>query len=76
MSVVDWIMGLSIMFGLAFMFTYLTVQDFRIFLAFLTIFDAFVVWAGLLELWTLILCIIITSLLIYMQLVGEKSDAL
>lgn len=52
------------MFGLAILFTYFTYKDVKTFFIFLTIFNAFVVWGGLLDLWTLIVNIIILCLII------------
>lgn len=63
----EWIIGIALVFGLALIFTYLTFQDFNTFLVWLTIFDAFAVWGGLLPLWSLILCIIILVIVIYTE---------
>lgn len=61
-------LGLGIMFGLALLMTLLTYNDFGAFFIWLTIFCAFVVWAGLLELWVLILCILILTAMIYVKM--------
>lgn len=64
----EWIIGIALVFGLALIFTYLTFQDFNTFLVWLTIFDAFAVWGGLLPLWSLILCIIVLVIVIYTEI--------
>lgn len=64
----EWILGVGIMFGLAFIMTTLTFTNMSCFFVWLTIFDAFVVWAGLLPLWTLILCIVILTVIIYFEI--------
>lgn len=53
------IIGLSLTFGLAIVLTYLTYKDIETFFCFLTIFDGFSVWSGLLPLWSLVLCLIL-----------------
>lgn len=57
-------MGLAVMFGLALVMTYLTYKDVETFFIFLTIFSGYVVWAGLLDLWVLIINVIILTLII------------
>lgn len=64
------LLGIGIMFGFALLFTYLTYRTMGAFLVWLTIFNAFVVWSGLLPLWTLILCIIFLTIVIFM---GSKN---
>lgn len=64
----EWIIGLGLAFGLALIFTVLTSQDFNTFLVWLTIFIGFSIWAGLLPLWILILCIIILVIVIYLEI--------
>ena len=61
---VNFMMGLAIMFGLAMIMTFLTVRDTETFFLWLTIFTGFVVWGGLVDLWILIVCIIILTLII------------
>lgn len=68
----EWIIGLGIMFGLAFVMNYLTYNDLPTFLIFLAIFNAFMVWCEFLPAWTLIVNLIILTMLIYVQ-VSEKS---
>ena len=54
------------MLGLTFAFTLITNKNFKTFLAFLLIWDGYVVWAGLLELWTLVLFFIVNIIIIYL----------
>lgn len=51
------------MFGMALVLTYMTFRDLETFFIWLTIFAGFVVWGGLLDLWVLILCLIILSVI-------------
>lgn len=55
----EWILGVGLMFGLALILTLLTFKDLISFFVFLTIFNGFMVWAGLLEMWTIALNIAI-----------------
>lgn len=64
----EWVLGLGIMFGFALVMTVLTIATVSSFFAWLTIFDAFVVWADLLPLWTLVLCIIVLTTTLYFDL--------
>jgi hypothetical protein len=64
----EWMLGLGIMFGFSFLMTVLTFDSFSSFFIWLTIFSAVVVWAGLLELWVLILCLIILGVVIYLEI--------
>lgn len=59
----SWILGIAIMFGLSLLMTRLTFNDIESFFIFLTIFCGFVVWAGLLPIWILILTLIILVLI-------------
>ena len=67
-----WILGLGFMFGLSFFMTQLTNKDIKTFFVFLTIFNSFMVWCGILELWTLIVNIIIVCLIMVSELKGGK----
>ena len=58
------IIGLAIMFSLALLSTTLTYKDVETFFIFLTIYSGFVVWSGLIDLWILIICLIILTLII------------
>lgn len=64
----EWILGVGIMFGLAFVFNALTFNEVDSFFAWLTIFCGFVVWGGLLPLWTLILCIIVLTTVLFFNM--------
>lgn len=69
----EWMLGLGIMFGLALIMNLVTVNNLSSFFIWLTIFNAFVVWGGLLPLWTLVLCIVILTLVIYSEI--NKKEA-
>jgi len=68
----EWILGIGIAFGMAFVFTLITIQDVSVFLAFLTMFVGFSVWAELLPVWSLILCFIVLTISLYVQ-IKERS---
>lgn len=61
---ISFMLGLAIMFALALFMSFLTSKDTESFFIFLTIFAGFVVWGGLIDLWVLILCLIILTLII------------
>lgn len=67
----EWVLGLGIMVGLALILNYLTYKDNVAFFIYLTIFAGFMVWAELLPMWTLIICIMILTTIIYMQLKSQ-----
>lgn len=69
----EWIIGLALVFGLALIFTVITEQSFNTFLIWITIFIVFPVWAGLLPVWTLILCIIILVIVIYLEIQNKRD---
>ena len=60
---INWILGLSIMFGLALVMTFMTFKSTKSFFTWLTIFSGFVVWSGIIELWVLVLCIIVLMII-------------
>ena len=64
----EWILGIGLAFGLALIFTQLTYKSFSCFLVWLTIFDCFAVWGGLLPLWTVILCLILLIIIMYLEI--------
>ncbi len=64
------------MFGLALILTFTTFKDLRVFFAYLLIFHSFVVWAGLLELWTLIITIIIFSFIVFYTVINRNGGNL
>ncbi|MGB5911853.1 MAG: hypothetical protein WBH31_11720 [Promethearchaeia archaeon] len=70
MAVYDWIIGMGLMFGLAFTFNYMTFKDLKAFFGYLMIFNAFIVWAGILPVWSLVICVIISSTIIYINFQG------
>ena len=64
----EWMIGISLMFGLAFIFMYLTKKTVSSFFVWLVIFNSFMVWGGLLDLWTLVLTLIILVIIIYFEI--------
>lgn len=71
----DWILGLGIMFGVSFLLTMLIEErNMLVFLTFATMMGAFVVWAGLLELWVLIACIVGLSVMIMLEFRGKVGS--
>ena len=56
------------MFGLALILNYYTFESLIGFFVFLTLFNAFVVWADLLPFWTIILNIVVLTYLMYAEL--------
>jgi len=68
MITIDWILGISIMFGLALVMNFYISGSIKEFFIFLTFFNAFVVWSGLLPFWTLILNIIILCFIVYTEI--------
>lgn len=73
-SVMDWIIGLGMVFGLSFALTWIIKKDIKVFIAFLLVFDGIMVWAGLLELWVLILNLVITSMIVYYYLYMKRAE--
>ena len=71
----EWILGLGIVFGLAFVFTILTKQDIKGFLIFITMFICFAVWSELLEVWTLVICLITVVGIVYMELQNRRGGS-
>jgi len=70
----EWIFGIALMFGLAFVLNHLTFEDSKGFFIFLTLFNAFVVYGNLLPYWTLILNIIILTFIMYFELNKKRTD--
>ena len=62
------------MFGLALVMTYLTYKDTETFFIWLTIFSGFVVWAGLVDLWILIICLIVLTVIITSNISKKRLD--
>ena len=73
MTEYDWIIGLSIMFGLALVMNKFTFESLPSFFIFLTIFNGFVVYGNLLPLWSLVLNIVILSIIMYNELSNQKG---
>ncbi|MFX1501188.1 MAG: hypothetical protein ACFFDH_09525 [Promethearchaeota archaeon] len=71
---IEWIIGLGIMFGLALVFTLLTFRNVESFIIYLLMFNAFVVWADMLDLWTLVLNLIISSSIIYIDMRQKRGS--
>ena len=67
----EWILGAGIMFGLAFALTVMTKKTSMAFVVWLLVFNSFVVLAGLLPVWTLILCIIMVVVAIFLDFKGR-----
>ena len=70
----EWIFGIGLMFGLAFVLNHYTFEDSKGFFIFLTLFNAFVVYGNLLPYWTLILNIIILTFIMYFELSKKGID--
>jgi len=68
MTEYNWILGISIMFGLALVLNKITFESMSGFFVFLTIFNAFVVYGGLLPLWSLILNLVSLIIIIYSEI--------
>lgn len=64
----EWMIALGLMFGLAFVMNLITFDSMSSFFIWLTIFNAIVVWGGLLPLWTLILSLILLTVVIYSEM--------
>lgn len=75
MAGMEWILALGIMFGLAFVLNALTFNEISSFFIWLTIFCAFVVWGGLLPLWSLVLCIIILTAILFFEMKDKGNGS-
>ena len=73
MTSYDWIFGITIMFGLALVLNFMTFNSIEGFFVFLTFFNIFVIYAGLLPLWSIILNIIVLSFIMYNQLNKKRG---
>ena len=71
----EWVLGLGIMFGLALVMSYLTYRTFVAFFVYMTIFNCFMIWAGLLDLWTLVLNLIILTVILFMQMKSQEVSS-
>ena len=63
----EWILGVGLMFGLALVMTMVKGGSAIHFLAWLMIFCGFVVSAGLLELWVLVLCLVVFTIALFIE---------
>lgn len=70
----EWILGISLMFGLAFVMNHYTFENPKGFFIFLTLFNAFFVYGELLPYWTLILNILVLTFIMYIELTKNRSD--
>jgi len=64
----NWIFGISMMFAIALLMNVLIRGDGRTFFLFLVVMCALVVWAGLLDLWVLILAIIGSIIVLFISI--------
>jgi len=69
----DWIFGIALMFGLAMVLNYMTFKSMEGFFVFLTFFNGFIVYSGLLPLWSLVLNIVILCFVMYNQLKKKRG---
>ena len=69
-----WILGISLMFGLALVLNHYTFENTKGFFVFLTLFNAFIVYSDLLPYWTLILNIIILTFVMYFEVNSKRDD--
>lgn len=69
----SWIFGVAIMFGLTFVMSYLTDESLNTFFIWLCIFNGFIIWGGLLPLWTFFLSIIALTITTYLQITTNKN---
>jgi hypothetical protein len=70
----EWMIALGLMFGLAFVMNLITFDSMSSFFIWLTIFNAIVVWGGLLPLWTLVLCLILLTVVIYFEMKNKGGN--
>ena len=68
----EWMIGIGLMFGLAFIFMFLTKKTVSSLFVWLVIFNAFMVWGNLLDLWTLVLTLIALVIIIYFEIKGSS----
>jgi len=63
----EWVIGIALVFVLALIFTIIIDVELYGFFAFLTFFDVLVVWSGLLPLWSLVACVIMLTVSVYLK---------
>lgn len=82
-SLSNQLLGLGLMLGVAFLFAFLVSRNkngenelnFSLFVGFLTLMNAFVVWAGLLYEWTLILCVVFLGVVLVFELKNRRGGS-
>lgn len=65
MAAYDWLLGVGLIFGFALFLMFLIKTDMKGFFLLATLIDVFVVYAGLLDAWTLIAFLIVDVFIIY-----------
>ena len=65
MAEYDWLLGIGIVFGLSLFLMVTGNQSLKSFITYMMIADGFVVSAGLLDVWTLILLLLINGYIFY-----------
>lgn len=69
---IDWAIGLGVVLMLALFMTYITYKDIQTFFIFLSIFSAFAVWSGLLELWVLIINVVVLTMILLSMIYSKR----
>jgi hypothetical protein len=69
-------MGLSISFALALFLTIITDGEIKVFLAWLLVFVALMVFGGLLELWVLMLVFLAVIVIMYLEFHGLGNNGI
>lgn len=67
-AVYDWILGLGLIFGLAFFLMFLLKADMKSYFPLATLFSVFVVYAGLLDAWVMVILLIIDVIIVFFTL--------
>lgn len=70
------LMGLSISFALALFLTIITDGEIKVFLAWLLVFVALMVFGGLLELWVLMLVFLAVIVIMYLEFHGLGNNGI
>ena len=71
----EWILGLGLMFALAMVMMVISgFKSLSSFFAFLSIFNAFMVWGALLPLWTLVVNLIVLTLILFFQFKSQGAS--
>lgn len=72
-TAISWLIGIGLMFALSFSFNYLLEGNMKSFFLCLLLFNAFMVWTGLLEVWTLILCLIFAFVVLFIEIKAKRG---